>query len=211
MSIQTIVQEVASVANVLSVVVLAVGYYYMVRLYREWVDMRRETHVSGGRPMVVVTADYGHLPQVNISVRNFAQAPAKEVSFDFSAPVEAPDGTIISELRYFKKGLPFLEPQHRIDRRWGSLPELAKLLRERELEDGIQVTTSYKDLAGESYENEWTLDPLLFEGSAIENSKGMNDLVNAVECIPDAVAGRDGHHKTQSSDTASWGAYCRTI
>ncbi len=189
-------------ANVLSVIVLAVGYYFMVRLYREWVDMRREIRTAGGRPMVVVTADYDHLPEVNIAVRNFAQAPAKEVCFEFSAPVEAPDGTVISELPYLKKGLPFLEPQHRIDRRRGTMPELATLLREKGINDGIKVSISYKDLAGESYGSEWTLDPLLFEGSGIENSEGMNDLVNAVERIPEAVAGRDGYRKTNSNDTA---------
>lgn len=141
MSIQTSIQDVASIANVLSVVVLAVGYYFMVRLYREWVGMRRETRTAGGRPMVVVAANYGQVPEVNISVRNLAQAPAKEVTFDFAAPVEAPDDTVISELPYLKKGMPFLESHHRIDRRWGRLPELARLWREKGLDDGIKVST----------------------------------------------------------------------
>ena len=45
------------------------------------------------------------------------------------------------------------------------------------------MTTRYKDLAGESYESEWKLDPLLFEGGQVENHRGMNDLVEAVEKI----------------------------
>lgn len=110
MNLQAIMQAVASVANVLSMIVLGVGYYFMVRLYREWLRQRQETRTAGGRPLVVVAADYDNLREVNVVVRNFARAPAKGVSFEFSAPVEDPDGTILSELPYLKEGLPFLEP-----------------------------------------------------------------------------------------------------
>ncbi len=47
-------------------------------------------------------------------------------------------------------------------------------MRDRGLEDGITVAPS------KSYESEWTLDPLVFEDSRIENSKGMNDLAAAL-------------------------------
>ena len=57
MSVQSVIQDIASIANVLSVVVLAVGYYFMIRLYREWVRQNRESREAGGRPMVVVAAD----------------------------------------------------------------------------------------------------------------------------------------------------------
>jgi hypothetical protein len=170
-SLQSLIQEAASVANVFSVLVLAVGYYFMVKLYREWVHMSRESRAAGGRP------------QADAVVRNFTKAPAKEVAFEFSAPVESPEGTVLYELPYFEKGLPFLEPDGKIGRPWGSLPDLASMLREKGIEDGIRVKTSYKDLAGESYESEWTLNPLLFEGSGIENSRSMTDLVDVVEKI----------------------------
>ena len=62
MSIQTILKDVASVANVLSVLVVGAGYYFMVRLYREWLHLRQETRAAGGRPQVVVAADYSRLP-----------------------------------------------------------------------------------------------------------------------------------------------------
>lgn len=88
MNLQSIIQAIASVANVLSVIVLGVGYYFMVRLYREWLRQREETRTVGGRPLVIVAADYDHLPEVNLVVRNFTQAPAKDVSFEFSAPVK---------------------------------------------------------------------------------------------------------------------------
>ncbi len=83
MSLQSILQDLASVASLLNVAVLGVGYYFLIKLYREWVSQRREEHVVGGRPQVVVTADYSHLPEIHVVVRNFARAPAKDVTFDF--------------------------------------------------------------------------------------------------------------------------------
>ncbi len=79
MSVQSIIQEVASIANALSVVVLGVGYYFLIKLYREWLRQTEERHIAGGRPQVVVSASYAHLPDVNIMVRNFNSAPAKEI------------------------------------------------------------------------------------------------------------------------------------
>jgi hypothetical protein len=196
-----IIQTAASVANVLTVVVFGVGYYFMIKLYREWVGQSRAARVAGGRPLVVVALDHSHLPEVGIVVRNFHEAPAKEVSFGFSAPVEAPDGTVISDLPYFQKGLNFIEPNGRIGRRWGRLPDLAPLLREKGLEDGIRVTTRYKDLAGESYESEWTLNPLCFEDSGIEVEKGMNDLVRAVESLSGGTARRDGRQAVANAES----------
>jgi hypothetical protein len=151
---------------------------------------RRDSH-RWRTARVVAAADYGHLPEVNVAVRNFTRAPAKDVSFEFSAPMEDPNGIILSELPYLKEGLRFLEPESNISRPWGHLRDLALLLRARGLEEGIKVTTRYTDLMGESYATEWTLNPLLFLGSGIETSRGMNDLVGAVEkllaeCSPEA-------------------------
>lgn len=73
------------------------------------------------------------------------------------------------------------------------------MLREKGLEDGIKVTTRYKDLAGEDYETEWTLNPLLFVDSGIENSKGMNDLVGAVKEISGDVT-ENGSQRTRKDD-----------
>ncbi len=205
MSLQTILQDVASVANVLSVLVVGVGYFFMVRLYREWVHLRQETRTAGGRPQVVVAADYSHLPRVGVVVRNFTKAPAKEISFEFSAPVESPEGTVISDLPYFKKGLPFLEPEGEVARPWGRLPDLASMLKSMGIEDGIRVKTKYKDPAGKSYETEWTLNPLLFEGAGLENSKDMDDLVDAVRRLSDGDAVWDGCQKDEVGNGARVG------
>ena len=80
MSFQSILQDVASIASLLNVAVLGVGYYFLIKLYREWVGQRREEHAAGGRPQVLVTADYSHLPEIHVVVRNFSQAPAKDTS-----------------------------------------------------------------------------------------------------------------------------------
>jgi hypothetical protein len=180
-NLQSIIKEAASVANILDVLVFGVGYFLMIKLYREWVLQSREVHAAGGRPQVVVAVDHTHLPETYLSVRNFSQAPAKDIEFGFSAPVETPDGRVLSELALFEKGLPFLEPQASLSLYWGSLPSLAPLLKKKGLEDGIAVTTKYKDLAGESFRTRWTLNPLLFEDAPIGRSRGMNDLVSAVE------------------------------
>jgi hypothetical protein len=188
---QSIIQDVASIANALSVVVLGVGYYFLIKLYREWLRQTEERRIAGGRPQVVVSASYAHLPDVNILVRKFNSAPAKGISFEFLARIEDSNGFAVSDLPFFEKGLDFLESNGEVSLFWDSLPNLAPVLRRNGLEDGIRVTTRYKDLAGESYESEWTINPLLFEVERIETRKGMNDLVAAVEKIPTAAVSRD--------------------
>jgi hypothetical protein len=70
----------------------------------------REERLSGGRPQVIVDDSYNRLPEVDIVVRNVKGGAAKDISFEFSAPVESSDGTVISDLTYFKEGMDFLAP-----------------------------------------------------------------------------------------------------
>lgn len=201
MDILSILREaITPIAQVVSAVAIAVGYLLLVRNQREMIREQREEHTAGGRPQVVVTADHSHLPEVYVVVRNFTKAPAKDITFDFSAPVESSDGYVLSDLRYFKDGLPFLAPEGEITCYWDSMPFLVPLLKEKGLEDGIGVTTRYKDLAEESYKTDWRLHPLLFEGARIQDSKGMNDLVNAVEKLSADDVKRDGRHRATSSN-----------
>jgi hypothetical protein len=190
--IQSILRDAASVASAINVFVLAAGYYLLIRLYRKWFHETQRARIAGGRPQVVVAIDRSHLPDISLVVRNITEAPAKEISFAFSAPIESADGFVLSDLPFFRKGLPYLDAGEKIGCFWGSLPSLAPLLKEKGLEDGIKVTIRYKDLAEESYEAEWTINPLLFEGPRIEGYKGMNALVNAVENISRDDVERDG-------------------
>lgn len=154
---QSVIQNISSVASAINVVILAVGYYFMVKLYREWIVQSEEERTAGGRPMVVVAAGYEDPPHVSLVVQNFNAAPAKDVTFEFSAPVEDSEGYVLSDLPYLREGMPFLAPEEKIGCYWDALPALINQMKEKGLKDGIAVTTRYKDLAGESYETEWRL------------------------------------------------------
>ena len=191
---------VTPLAQIVSAVAVAVGYLLLIKNQREMIREHQEVRTAGGRPQVVVTADHSHLPDIYVVVRNFTQSPAKDVTFDFSAPVESSDGYVLSDLPYFKRGLPFLAPEGEVTCYWDSMPSLVPLLKEKGLKNGIAVTTRYKDLAEESYQTRWKLNPLLYEGARIKDSKGMNELVNAVEKISEDVDGRNRYHRATGSE-----------
>jgi hypothetical protein len=54
-------------------------------------------------------------------------------------------------------------------------------LRAKGLTEGITITSKYEDRNGESYETEWTINPLLLEGSGYSEYKGYEDEVQAFE------------------------------
>ena len=193
MNTATSIAQIASpIVNLVFIVVLGMGYYYQWRVSRKTLDEMREEHISGGRPQVIVDADYGRLPNVDIAIRNVSSGPAKEVTFEFSAPVESSDGTVISDLPYFKDGLDFMAPDGRISCYWDHLDNLLPLLREKGLERGIMVTTSYKDLAGESYETEWNLNPSVYRQGRYVQHRGMDDLVSTIAELKAAVQETSG-------------------
>jgi hypothetical protein len=187
MNATTIAQIASPTVNLLFIVVLGVGYYFLFRASKEQIEEMRREFFSGGRPQVIVDDDYGSLPQVNIVVRNVSGGPAKEISFEFSSPIETSDGTVISELPYFKDGLGFLAPGGEIYCHWDRLDRLLPLLREKGLEEGIKVTTHYKDLGGVSYSTEWNLNPFIYEHGRYVQHNGMDDLVSAVAELKGAV------------------------
>ncbi len=197
MNISTIAQLLSAGTNMIFVVVIAVGYYMMIKLYRQMVNiydrMVQETEAQGtalGRPQVIVDTDYGRLPEVDVVIRNISEGAAKEVSFEFSAPVESSDGTVISDLSYFKDGLGFMSPGGEISCYWDNLDNLLPLLEEKGLTNGISVTARYKDLAGRSYETAWNLDPYVYRDGRYVHRTGLNDMVNAIrELSPGGQAG----------------------
>lgn len=71
------------------VAVIGLGYYFSVKVSRESVREMREERLSGGRPQVIVDDSYNRLPEVDILVRNVKGGAAKDISFEFSAPVES--------------------------------------------------------------------------------------------------------------------------
>ncbi len=188
MSISAIAQLVSAGTNLLFVVVIAIGYFLMIRLYRQMTRAYdRMLHVTEaqrtamGRPQVIVDDDYARLPEVDIVVRNMSEGAAKEIAFEFSSPVESSDGTVVSELSYFKDGLDFLAPGGELSCYWDHLENLLPLLEEKGLEGGISVTTRYKDLAGESYKTHWRLHPYLYRDGRYVQRKGVADVARSLE------------------------------
>ena len=181
MDLQTLSTISAPLSNVLLGLVFAVGYYISFKLYKQSISEMQESRLSGGRPQVIVQAEYSRLPEVELAVRNVAGGAAKDIKFEFSHSVESSDGYVVTNLPYFKYGLDFLEPGGEITCYWDSLEEIIPGLRRRGLDEGIVVTTSYKSLGGTPYTSTWRINPLLFEGYRDSPHKGMEDLVEAVE------------------------------
>lgn len=180
MSVGVIAQVVTAAATIVYATVIGVLYLKSLKLYRETLDEMRSERAAAGRPQVLVVADYERLPEVDLVLKNVGQGTAKEITFGFSRSVESCDGFALSELPYFQRGVDFLGPGAEIRCYWDNLGDLIPALKERGIEDGITVTVNQKDLGGESYEDRWTLDPLLYEGNRNARPTGVGDLTDAV-------------------------------
>ena len=195
MDVATIAQVVTAITNTLFVIVLAVGYYITWRVSQRTLNEMKAQRMAIGRPQVIVDDDYDSLPEVNIAVRNVSQGAARDITFEFSAPVESSNGFVISDLPYFADGMDFLPPDGEISTYWDHLESLLPFLEQK----GIRVTTRYKGLDGESYETSWNLNPFIYRDGRFTRRKGMGDLVKAVERLaraqergPDTLESRSG-------------------
>jgi len=166
-----IAQIVTAVTTVFYAAVFAIGYYLMIKGNRQVLHEMREERLSGGRPQVAIEASLLNLPTVELVVRNESGGAAKDITFDFSAPIEDSSGFVLTDLRYLKEGIPFLGAGEKIRCVWDCIDRLGPRLRERELHEGIAVKVSYEDLAGETYATEWRINPLLYEGLRQDTSQ----------------------------------------
>src|SRR5919112_5319144 len=66
-------------------------------------------------------------------------------------PLESKDGWDVIALPYFKNGRNFRAPQTDIATVWDSYQNVVHMLREKDLTQGVTITSKYKDLQGESY------------------------------------------------------------
>jgi hypothetical protein len=196
MDLTTIVQLAAATANISLTVVFGGGYYIFLKQNRSLLAHNRQmltemraSRIARGRPQVVVEAGYAHLPMVDIVVRNVGGGAAQDIEFDFSAPIVRSTGFYISEIPYFKEGMNFLDSGEEVRSLWDNFNELASTLREQGLESGITVSVRYLDLAGGSYEDRWTINPLLYEDetTGLGGLKGTTELVIAVEELSEHV------------------------
>jgi hypothetical protein len=172
-----IVVDIAVLAQLLSSIgtlVVATGILYQGRQARKARD-------DTDRPQIIVDADYTGRFTTNIVVRNIGNGTAKNITFAFSAPLQSTSGHDITELPYFKNGINFMAPQTDLPAVWDSYQNVVENLREKGLTEGITITSYYEDRNGESYETEWTINPLLPEGSGYSDYKGYEDEVQALQ------------------------------
>ncbi len=180
--------SIAQVANpllqLIFIAVIGLGYYFSVRATKRMVEEMREEHqAGGGRPLITVSEDYATLPNLNILVQNSGGGPAKNISFEFSAPIESSDGFVVSDLLFFKEGLPSLDAGASIASYWDTLDNLMPLIKEGSIASDVVVTVRYEDLNGNPYEHNWEVNARLYEGIRVVDYKNMTNLVGVVEKI----------------------------
>jgi hypothetical protein len=169
--------DIAVLAQLLSslgTLVVASGILYQGRQARKARD-------DTDRPQIIVDADYTGRFTTNIVVRNIGNGTAKNITFEFSAPLESTSGYDITELPYFQHGINFMAPQTDLPAVWDSYQNVVENLRAKGLTHGITITSKYEDRNGEPYETEWTINPLLLEGSGYSDYKGYEDQVQALQ------------------------------
>ena len=104
-SADKLAQLITAITTVFYAGVFALGYYLMIQSTRQTLKEMREERLSGGRPQVIVEARYSRFPKVDLIVRNITGGVAKDITFDFSAPIEDSKGFVLSELPYFREGM----------------------------------------------------------------------------------------------------------
>src|SRR5215203_4929790 len=164
----------AQVLSSLATFVVAAGILYQGR------ETRRARN-DEDRPQIIVDADYTGRFTTNIVVRNIGHGIAKNITFEFSAPLQSTSGHDVTELPYFKDGINFMAPQTDLPAVWDSYQNVVENLRAKGLTEGITITSYYEDRQGEKYETSWTINPLLLEGNGYSDYKGYEDEVQALQ------------------------------
>jgi hypothetical protein len=186
---------VAQVANPfiqsVFIVVMGLGYFFTIRNLRSQVQEMNQARTTGGRPLIIVTEDYENLPTINLIVQNVGYGPAKNITFEFSSPVESSDGFVLSELAFFEEGITSLAPGGRIVCYWDELGNLQEMFQEGRLERGVTVTVNYQDITGGSFSHTWEIDPMLYQGLRTIGYRGVSELVDVVEQISEVGIGDD--------------------
>jgi hypothetical protein len=182
MDLVSISQIANPILQTIFIAVIGLGYYYTVRAtWATVAEMRAEHAAGGGRPLITVSEDYANLPNISLIVQNVGQGPAKDISFEFSAPVESSEGLILSELPFFEEGLNSLAPGAKIGCYWDTLDNLLPLIKEGKIASDITVTVRYKDLNLNPLEHQWEINPRIYEGIRNVDYSGMTDLVEVIE------------------------------
>ena len=138
----------------------------------------REGRTAHERPQVVVTAEYRHGTLVEVVISNIGRGDTKNVTFEFSAPMESSvsyrrDSEVVplSELPHFRDGMNYLAPGAEIATVWDHHANLVPLLRDMGLQEGITVISRYESLTGEPYETLWTINRCSSRGASTPPSR----------------------------------------
>ena len=123
---------IAQILSSLATFVVAAGILYQGREARKARD-------DQDRPQIIVDADYTGRFTTNIVVRNIGHGMAKNITFEFSSPIETTSGEDITELPYFKHGINFMAPQTDIAAVWDSYQNVVQNLRYKGYEDQVQA------------------------------------------------------------------------
>ena len=187
MDLVTVSQIANPILQTVFILVIGLGYYFSIRTTQAMVQEMRDEHLAGGgRPLITVSEDYANLPNMSLIVQNVGQGPAKDITFEFSAPVEDSSGYVLSDLPFFEEGLTSLAPGAKIGCYWDTLDNLLPLIKEGKIASDITVTVYYKDLNLKPLQHNWDINPRLYEGIRTVDYSGMTDLVDTIERkIPD--------------------------
>lgn len=177
--------SIAQITAAIGTLALAILTFAYVLFTRSMVKELRETRLAQDRPYVIVDADYEELPIINVVVRNVGKGPAKDVTFDFSADLEASRGRNLSELAYFTEGIEFLAPGNEIKAFWDMGHSLIPFLEQKGIDKGIRVTAHYKAYTGESYDTNWVINPLILKGLPSIRRYSTSDMAKALKQLSD--------------------------
>jgi hypothetical protein len=200
MSITTITQITATVSNVAIGFIFAYLYWRLVKLQKYTIDETKEQRISGGRPQIIVEADYRRSPEIDLVVRNVGGGPAKNISFDFSANIKSSTGFVLTDLFYLRDGMDFLAPGGEIRCLWDDMASLEEVLKDEGLNDGIRVYTHYEGMNGDTYHEDYGINPLLYQGIRNASRRDMDDLVELLEeRLPGGLPGGDSGEPSPDS------------
>jgi hypothetical protein len=184
MDAMTIAQVANPFIQTVFIVVMGLGYFFTIRNLRSQVQEMNQARTTGGRPLIIVTEDYENLPTINLIIQNVGPGPAKNITFEFSAPVQSSDGYVLSDLALFQEGITSLAPGGRIVCYWDELENLQQMYQDGgRLERNITVTVEYQDITGGNHSHTWEIDPMLYQGLRTVGYKDISDLVDKVEEI----------------------------
>ncbi|CAN5128916.1 hypothetical protein BH20ACT11_BH20ACT11_08590 [soil metagenome] len=181
MSATIILQILSTVASVVVSGFFVYLYFIHLRLQRWTMNEMKEQRISGGRPLIIVEADYNRLPEIDLVVRNVGGGPAKNISFDFSANIKSSTGFVLTDLFYLRDGMDFLGPGGEIRCLWDDIDSLERTLHDDGLQQGIRVYSQYEGMNGDTYHSDYGINPLLYQGIRNADRADMDDLVELLD------------------------------